>query len=293
MNVRTLAVAAGPRRAATHPTIALALGGGGARGLAHIAVLEALDDLGLRPSIIAGTSLGAVVGAAYAAGISGADLRAHVLALLRDRSDVMARLLKARVGRFADLLAGRMGNPVMIDGEIFLDHFWPKEVPDRFEALQIPLIVLATDFQGRREVALESGPLAPAVAGSMAMPGLVKPVAAHGMMLLDGGATNPLPFGHLIGKADIVIACDVTGGPVAEGAVAMPKPFESMFGCAQIMMATITAQMLRTAPPDILIRPPVDNFKALDFFKARQILDAAAGAKEEIRHGIEARLALG
>ena len=274
------------------PTIALALGGGGARGLAHIAVLEALDDLGLQPSIIAGTSMGAIVGAAYAAGNSGAALRQHVLATLRNRPDVMARLLKARVGRFSDLLAGRMGNPVMIDGEIFLDHFWPRNVPDRFEDLQIPFIAIATDFAGRREVAISSGLLAPAVAGSMAIPGLVKPVEANGMILLDGGATNPLPFGHLAAKADIVIACDVTGGPVAEG-LTSPKPFEAMFGSAQIMMATITNQMLRVTPPHILVRPPVDHFRVLEFFKARKIFEAAAGAKEEIKRGIEARLALG
>lgn len=289
MNLR---LSAHPSGRPGRPTIALALGGGGARGLAHIAVLEALDELDLKPCIIAGTSMGAIIGAAYAAGVSGLRLRQHVLALLRDRSDVMARLLKARVGRFADLLAGRLGNPVMIDGEIFLDHFWPREVPDRFEQLLIPFTAIATDYLGRQEIAISKGLLAPAVAGSMAIPGLIKPVEANGLVLVDGGATNPLPFDHLVGKADIVIACDVTGGPVADQ-TASPKPFEAMFGAAQIMMSTITSQMLRVCAPDILIRPPVDGFRALDFFKARQILEAAEGAKAEIVHGLEARLALG
>src|SRR5271165_6908497 len=78
--------------------IALALGAGGARGLAHIEVLEALDELGVRPIAIAGCSMGAVIGAAYAAGLTGKDIRVHVLALLRNRTDLMARLLRARVG---------------------------------------------------------------------------------------------------------------------------------------------------------------------------------------------------
>ncbi|HEY8213594.1 MAG TPA: patatin-like phospholipase family protein, partial [Methylocystis sp.] len=77
-------------------TVALALGGGGARGLAHICVLEALDDLGVRPVAIAGASIGAIVGAAYAAGFSGAGLRAHTQAILKNRIGLARRLLHAR-----------------------------------------------------------------------------------------------------------------------------------------------------------------------------------------------------
>ena len=292
MSPRLAAIARHPKPVPSSPSIALALGAGGARGLAHIAVLEALDDLGMKPCIIAGTSMGAIIGAAYASGMSGAQLRQHVLALLRNRSDIMARLLKARVGRFADLLSGRMGNPVLIDAEIFLDHFWPQQVPDHFGQLQIPFIAIATDFLNRREAVFSQGLLAPAVAGSMAIPGLIKPVEADGMILVDGGAINPLPFDHLIGKADIVIAVDVTGGPVGEKLV-VPKPFEAMFGAAQIMTGAIITQMLRTSSPDILIRPPIDSYRVLDFFKAVQIMEAAAGVKDDIKRGLEARLALG
>ena len=92
-------------------TVALALGAGGARGLAHIVVLEALDELGVTPVAIAGTSMGAIVGAVYAAGFSGKDIRHYVLNLLRDKPDVMARLLRARVGRFSDLLTRFLSNP--------------------------------------------------------------------------------------------------------------------------------------------------------------------------------------
>src|SRR5690242_15361290 len=81
-----------------HPSIAIALGGGGARGLAHIPVLEAFDELGLKPTAIAGTSMGAIVGAAYAAGLPARDLHRHTLERLRDRAQVMAKLLQARCG---------------------------------------------------------------------------------------------------------------------------------------------------------------------------------------------------
>src|SRR3954466_6334963 len=109
------------------PTIALALGAGGARGLAHIAVLEAFDDLGIKPTMIAGASIGAVIGAAYAAGVSARQIRSHTERLLRDRSTVMAAmaaLVEARIGRLTDLIA--RGNPFLIDAERFLDRLWPN-----------------------------------------------------------------------------------------------------------------------------------------------------------------------
>ena len=276
---------------APHPLVArpqgigLALGAGGARGLAHIVVLEALDDLGVRPTAIAGASMGAIIGAAYAAGISGRDLRGHVLGLLRNRAQVIARLMRARVGRLSDFLSGLGANPVLIDGEIFLDLFWPNAVPDRFEELAIPFSAVATDYRGRREALFETGPLAPAVAGSMAIPGLVKPVEVDGLVLIDGGVTNPLPYRALMGRVETIIACDVTGGPVAEGR-GVPQPYEAMLGAAQIMQGAVTAEMLRRAAPDILVRPAVQGFRALDFFHATRILAAAESTREEIKRGL-------
>lgn len=271
------------------PTVAIALGGGGARGIAHIALLEAIDELGLPVTALAGTSMGAIIGAAYAAGLSGGDLRAHTLGVLRDRATVMGRVLRARVGRFADLFAGRAVNPILIDGEIILDHFWPDAVPDRFEDLALPFSVVATNYLARCEAMFASGPLAPAVAASMAIPGLLKPIEINGQIFVDGGAVNPLPYTHLFGQADVVIACDVTGGPVAS-ARAVPHPLEAALGAAQIMMATITSLMVQARAPDILVRPPVDRFRALDFFRAGQILAAAEGAREEIKRGLALRL---
>lgn len=147
------------------PRIAIALGGGGARGIAHVLALEALDEMGIRPVAIAGTSMGAVVGVAYAAGIEGRAIRTHILRVLRNRSDVMGKLLRARVGRFADLVLRGRGNPVLLDPEICLDLFWPSGMPSRFEDLDIETIIVATDYLSRNEVAYDAGPLKPAVAG--------------------------------------------------------------------------------------------------------------------------------
>lgn len=275
--------------AAQRPTVAVALGSGGARGIAHVVALEALDELGIRPTAIAGTSMGAVVGAAYAAGLEARDIRAHVLKVLRNRSNVLGKLLRARVGRFADLVLRGRGNPVLLDPETLLELFWPAGVPDDFDDLATRMLVVATNYSERNEVVFQAGPLPAAVAGSMAIPGLFRPVESQGSLLIDGGAVNPLPYDHLFDLADIVIAVDVTFGRRSRARRA-PTPLESMFGAAQIMQGAITAQKIKRRPPDILIRPQVEQFGLLDFFRAGQILRAAEGSKEELRAAIKSRL---
>ena len=269
--------------------VGLALGAGGARGLAHIVLLEALDELGVKPVAIAGSSIGAVIGAAYAAGLTGKQLRAHTLGVLRNRTQFMAQLLRARVGRFSDLFSGLGANPVLIDGEKLLDLLWPTQVPDRFEQLAIPFAAVTTDFHGRREALFETGPLAPAVAGSMAIAGLMKPVSADGMFLMDGGVINPLPYRALIGRASVIIACDVTVGPIGLEATS-PRPFEAMIGAAQILQSAITNEMLKTDAPDILLIPQVQTFRTLDFFRAVKILEAAEHLREDVKRALAEKL---
>ena len=251
-------------------------------------VLEAFDELGVKPSLIAGTSIGAVVGAAYAAGMSGRAIREHATATLRDRSGVMAALIASRVGRLADIVSG-FGNPFLIDGERLLDRLWPEAVPERFEDLALPLEVVATDYHARAEAAFTAGPLGPAVAASIAIPGVIRPVRLAERLLVDGGAVNPLPFDRLIGRADIIVAVDVTGGPPPMGGRS-PAGFDLMFGTLQIMQAAIVAAKLKIYRPEIVVRPAVDRFRVLDFFDARAIL-AAADAGER-RAEARARAAL-
>jgi len=267
----------------------MALGGGGARGIAHVLALEALDEMGISPVAIAGTSMGAIIAGAYASGIAGRAIRNHILRVLSNRSDVMSKLLRARVGRFADLVLRGRGNPVLLDPEICLDLFWPSGMPSRFEDLAIKTIVVATNYVDRNEVVYDAGPLRPAVAGSMAIPGLFRPVIFRDEVLIDGGAVNPLPYDLLFNLADIVIAVDVTfGGRPPKRRT--PSPFASMFGAAQIMQGAITAQKIRLRAPDILVRPKVEHFAVLDFFRASQILRAAEDSKEELKLLLGARM---
>jgi len=277
------------RTASSGPELALVLGSGGARGLSHILVLEAIDELGLKPTLVAGSSIGAIVGAAYAAGLSGAALRAHLEASFRDRARVIARLLEARIGKIADLWRGGLGNPVLLDGERLLDLFWPQAVPDRFEDLAIPFLSVATDYHLHEEVILGSGPLTPAVAASLAIPGLIRPVVIAGRVLIDGGAINPLPYERLLQPGRIVLAVD-TSAPATVSDSRVPEPLEAMVGVSQILTRALVQRMVERQPPDILVRAGGDGFGGLDFFRWQAILDAAAPVKDEVKRKVSEAL---
>lgn len=278
-----------PQTQASEPELVVVLGSGGARGLSHIPVLEALDELGLKPALIAGSSMGAIVGAAYAAGLSGRELRGHVEASFRDRARVIARLLEARVGKIADLWRGGLGNPVLIDGERLLDLFWPQAVPDRFEELGIPFLCVATDYHLHDEVVIGSGPLTPAVAASLAIPGLIRPVTIGGRVLIDGGAINPLPYDRLLGPGRLVLAVD-TSAPATVSDSRVPEPLEAIVGVSQILTRALVQRMVERQPPDILIRAGGEGFGGLDFFRWQAILDAAQPAKDEVKRRLSEAL---
>jgi NTE family protein len=274
------------RAGVARKTVALALGGGGARGLAHVAVLEALDDLDARPVAIAGSSIGAAIGAAYAAGMSGKAIRRHVIALAHGRGDTLGRLLGARASSLSNLIAAPFGNPMLLDAARLCAAFLPAAVPDDFAQLGIPLIVPATDLYGRCEVTFTSGPLKLAIAASMAVPGLVRPIEHDGRVLVDGAAVNPLPFDHLRGRADIILAVDSTVGPTTPRGI--PDPWESLFATLQVMSHTIIAEKLKHGAPDILLRPDVGAFRMLDFFQASAILRAAEPLKAQVKERLGA-----
>jgi NTE family protein len=263
-------------------SLAIALGGGGARGIAHIVVLEVLDELGVRPTAIAGTSAGAMIGAAYASGMSGREIRRHVTSLAHNRAEVFRRLMAARAGSFASLFSGGFGNATQVDGEKFCEQFLPDAVPEDFDALRIPLLVIASDLYRRQQVVLSSGPLRRAVAASMALPTLVRPIALDGQVLVDGGATNPLPFDLLRGRADVIVAVDISGEPNA-ARHDIPSPWEAILATILVMGQAITTEKLKHGAPDLIVRPNVGLFRTLDFFQASAILRVCETAKAQIK----------
>ena len=270
-------------------SLAIALGGGGARGIAHIAVLEVLDEMGVRPTAIAGSSVGAMIGAAYAAGMSGRDIRRYVIALAHNRSEVFRRLVAARAGSFASLFSGGFGSATQLDGEKFCEHFLPAALPRDFSELKIPLLVIASDLYRRQQVVLSSGSLRCAVAASMALPTLVRPIVIDDKVLVDGGATNPLPFDQLRGRADVIVAVDISGEP-NDARRDIPTPWEAILATILVMGHAITTEKLKHGAPDLIIRPNVGLFRTLDFFQASAILRVCETAKAEIRQRLTALL---
>lgn len=275
----------------SEPRIGLALSGGGARGLAHIPILEALDELGVRPSVIAGTSIGGIIGAGYAAGMSGAEIRAFAVERFRNRADVIARLWRLRPKRVRDLFAAGGLTIGQFDAERVLEEFLPEAMPRDFAGLAIPLKIVATDFYGWQEVVMAHGALFPALAASAAIPVLFRPVMIDEVVMVDGGITNPLPFDVILGECDVVVAVDVVGGPVNRKG-RMPGSTEAIFGATQLFMQSIAREKMRRArAPEILVRPPDDGFRVLDFLKVQAIIKSAEGVKDEVKRKLDHLLA--
>lgn len=268
------------------PTFAVAFGGGGARGLAHIHVIEALDELGITPVAIAGSSIGAIMGAAMASGMTGQEIRDYAGAILGKRAEVASRMWRARPGTFAEALQGGF-RVTQFNIERILKAFLPDTIPDSFDALKIPLKVTATDFYNHRMAVFETGELYSALAASAAIPAVFCPVTRDEILYIDGGIYNPLPFDLVTGMADVVMAIDVVGAPEI-GTRAKPNSLDLMFGATQLMMQSITASKLLQCQPDILLRPAVSKFRVLDFMKIDTVLGETAGFKDEVKRAIDA-----
>ena len=274
-----------PASASTTPRVGLALGGGSSRGLAHILMLEAFDELGLRPKIISGTSIGAIVGAAYASGIPASALKAHTRELLTQRFGLMREV-------FADKPLQRLrglfsGPSALFDAEAVLDLIMPKGLAANFESLQIPLKIVASDFYDQEPQVFTSGPLRRAVAASMALPAIFQPVVVDNKAHIDGGLTNPLPYDLLFGEADIIIAIDVSGAPVPDPRRNYPSAVEALFSSAFLFERTIVREKLKSQQPDILVPSGTSQFQVLDILKVDEILAAAEPAKAKLKAQLE------
>ncbi|MCU0840975.1 MAG: patatin-like phospholipase RssA [Thiobacillaceae bacterium] len=282
------------------PVIGLALGSGSARGWAHIGVLRALDELGVRPDIVCGTSIGALVGAASAS---------DNLDRLEDW--VAGLTLQGVVGYFdLSLNGGMIKGAKLID--FFRHHFRDRdiaELPRRFAAV-------ATDLASGREVWLRDGRVLDAVRASIALPGLFTPTSRDGRWLVDGGLVNPVPVSlcRALG-AELVIAVDLnadivgrhlkrsspplagernpapdrlaaalmsrirdTLGELApawleeEKAAEPPSLFDTIATSLNIMQVRISRSRLAGEPPDILITPRLAQLGLLEFHRGREAI---------------------
>ena len=271
--------------------VGLALGGGGAKGFAHVPILEALDEMGIRPSRIAGTSIGAVIGALYAAGLSAKDIRETVDDLvISEEDDWRDILFNKDLGLIADLIRPSLLRGSILNLDSFLEVLEQHLPAKSFADLNIPLTVVAANYWSREQIVLKNGPLLPALGASVALPGLFKPYRLGDQLLVDGGMVNPVPFDLLEHSCDFTIAVDVIGSRKVQNRPGGAPFFETVFTAFQIMQNTILHEKLEQRRPDIYLRPPLVDIKVLDFHKSEQIYRQAACAKVKLQKELERRL---
>lgn len=268
------------------PSVAVAFGGGGARGIAHIHIVEVLDELGIRPVAISGASIGAIIGAAMASGMMGREIREFALATVGNWSEVASRLWKIRPQTMKEMFR-RRGQFGQFDVERILHGFLPEAIPHRFEDLQIPMKIVVTDYYAHCERICDSGDLYNAIGASAAIPAIFCPVLRDGRVMIDGGIYNPVPFDHLQGQADIVIGVDVVGGPCGDPAK-VPTRMDAIFGATQLMMQSIIAMKMKSSPPDVLLRPEVSRYGVMDFRRVAEILTSSEPVRDELKRAIDA-----
>jgi len=267
--------------------IGLALGGGGARGLAHIQVLETLDELGIRPYRMAGTSIGAVMGSLYASGLSGREIRALVHQWQTPRPEKRLGILDRRdLRRWAALLDPSFDRSGLFKGEKIIRFLSDFVKCTTFEELKTPLYVTAADYGDASEVVFKTGDLLSAVRASIAIPGVFTPVERDGSLLLDGGVVNPLPYNLLQAECDLVIAVDV-GGVRHADEKHRPAFFDTVIGGFEIMEASMIRDRLKSNPPDIYLKPDIRNVGLLEFNKTEQIFQQSEPIKDELRRKLK------
>lgn len=280
------------------PVIGLALGSGSARGWAHVGVLRTLLEAGIRPDIVCGSSVGAIVGAAYATG-------------KLDSFEEWIRSLRMR--DVISLMDFRLTGG-MLKGEKLVSFFRKHFEDCRIEDLPMPFGAVATALHGGNELWLREGSLVDAVRASIALPGVFTPVMVQERLLVDGGLVNPVPvtLARAMG-ADIVIAVDLNrdilqrhlqppdepaqrspwlqsiqntlGGWLPDSVTdivssPLPSMLEVLATSINIMQERITRSRMAGDPPDMVIAPRLAHLSLMDFHRAQEAIDVGRQATE-------------
>jgi len=251
------------------PRLGLALGGGAARGFAHIGVIQVLEEVGIRPDLVVGTSAGSLVAALYAAGRSGTQL-----AVLADSMDETA---------FADWSYPGRG---LIRGEALAKYVREQTAGRSIEQLKLPLGIVATDLDSGQPILFQRGDPGAAVRASSAVPAVFQPVRIGSREYVDGGLVAPVPvrFARQMG-ADVVLAVDISAPPDGNGTGDAMRMLLQTFA---IMGRSINNFELRDA--DVVLRPRLAGFASADFSQRRRSIQA--GREAMLEHVAELRTRL-
>ena len=271
--------------------IGLSLGSGGARGLAHIILLEAFDELGIKPNVISGTSVGAIIGAVYASGKTAVEIKeAFINNILNKSGRFIDFLNKSRLFRAIDLVDLEFRSGGFIKGEKFLKLLSEEIGVKNFSDLQIPLKITATNFLTKKQSIFDEGKLLPALKASYSLPGLLAPVKINNNYFVDGGMVNPLPWDIIENDCDIIVAIDVLSNSKIKSLIEMPPAYDIFFSSFQIMQHSIVNEKLKVSKPDILIQTDIKEIRLLDFLKAESIFEQSEKYKSKLKRKLESLL---
>ena len=277
------------------PRIGLALSGGGARGTAHIGVLEALEELNIPVDYIAGTSMGAVVGGFYASGMSTREIRTLLkdidwVAIFNDRSPRIDKSFRRKQDEDLDLVNARVGfndGSIQLPGGViqgqkldllFARYTLPVAGVEDFDDLMIPYRAVAADLVTGEAVVLKSGSLARSMRASMSIPGVITPAEIDDRVLVDGGIAMNLPVDVVRQMgAEIVIAVDISTP------LRTRKDVSSVLGITDQLSNFLTrrgteAQLARLGRGDVLVVPDLGDIATADFERVDEAIPTGAAA---------------
>jgi NTE family protein len=264
--------------------IRIALGGGGARGLAHLKVLEFFDHHDISVTRIAGTSIGAIVGALYASGKSACEIQEQLhqyVIFKKDRKRSVMKKIPKLLSWFS-MLNMDTRQPGVIRADAFLKNFIQDLETIQFEDLEIPLTIAATDYWTGKEVIFDSGPLKPAVLASSAIPGMFPAVQVGDQVLVDGALSNCVPFSHFKEDGPLSVAIDVTSDRT-QTEHRIPKMTEAAEGVFDIVFDNLIQQQLEICQPDVFFRPGIEGVSILEFDKIERIYEQTEKALPELK----------
>lgn len=254
------------------PRIGLALGGGAARGFAHVGVIQVLEEAGIRPTVVVGTSAGSLVAALYASGKTGAQLQ-QLAEIMEEAS-------------FADWTLPVFSRG-MLRGEAFARYVSAQVNGRAIETMSISLGIVATDLNSGQGVLFQRGDTASAVRASSAVPALFQPVKISGREYVDGGLVSPVPvrYARQMG-AEIVVAVDISSPPEGNAA---SDTLQVLLQTFSIMSKSINALELRDA--DLVVRPSLAGMGSADFGARRRAIEAGRRAMLELLPELRAVIA--
>ena len=241
--------------------IGLALGGGAARGFAHIGVIKALEEFEIPIDLISGTSIGSFIGALYSAG----NLKEFEKEI-RSKNSFMRDVLLKLDPTFPKLS--------LMNGNEVIKIFKSLSSARTFEDLSIPLTTVTTGIEKNEKIACSDGDLINAIRASIAIPGVLSPVYINQRLCVDGGLVDPVPVESLYSMgADITIAVNLYGLYSSKHSQENYNIIDIVDRSAKIILNNIAQLSFKIHSPDILIEPPIDEFKGWDFHKSSDLIE--------------------